>query len=364
MDWHIITSSKGGCGKTLTSLMLLTYHRNKNEKVLVIDLNGMNADLRRLVAEEVKVKEDTPILNLKVGKRSFFIENLPGRNFNYMIGWARNAFGLFNPTDFCEFLAIINKACKVGGEIRQNFGPINTVIIDTSYHFCNLFPEKPADYEQGTPLASLKGENIFIWFLWVYRQLHNLITAGNKPDNPFDIDARAVKLHANTIEKHITNNILGTSPFVHVFSPVFIGQIEKNLLKRLARLLNNKGNVKFIEPLGKLVTNKTRGDAVKFNPFVRNLKDAYGAVCKSNTEDNVHSFFLKMLDTYITALPNKPGSNTPICPRNIIPIHVYQKELLGFADADIQNLLDNICELEVYRDSFEIAYNTLLGLGH
>ena len=51
MDWHIITGSKGGIGKTLISLLLLTYYLNqkKDESILVLDLNAMNTDTSTLL---------------------------------------------------------------------------------------------------------------------------------------------------------------------------------------------------------------------------------------------------------------------------------------------------------------------------
>jgi CO dehydrogenase nickel-insertion accessory protein CooC1 len=62
VKWHIITSNKGGVGKTLLSLMLLlSFLKDERGKVaLVVDLNGMNPDLRWLLGtkiHEIKVKD-------------------------------------------------------------------------------------------------------------------------------------------------------------------------------------------------------------------------------------------------------------------------------------------------------------------
>ncbi|MEK8020517.1 MAG: hypothetical protein VSS75_026935, partial [Candidatus Parabeggiatoa sp.] len=51
MEWHIVTSSKGGVGKTLLTLLLLAYHLEEktNEGILVFDLNAMNTDTSALL---------------------------------------------------------------------------------------------------------------------------------------------------------------------------------------------------------------------------------------------------------------------------------------------------------------------------
>ena len=65
MDWHILTSSKGGVGKTLLSLMLWVAHLKAGKRVLLVELNGMNPDLYRFTAfTEYTYNKPTRAFNL------------------------------------------------------------------------------------------------------------------------------------------------------------------------------------------------------------------------------------------------------------------------------------------------------------
>ena len=46
---------------------------------------------------------------------------------------------------------------------------------------------------------------------------------------------------------------------------------------------------------------------------------------QEQNSDDVHHFFLKILDVYVSQLRSGSG-----CPRNVIPIYVYQNHLLGY----------------------------------
>ncbi len=359
MDWHIITSSKGGVGKTLISTMLSAYSRINGE-VLIIDLNGMNADLRRLV---VGSSAGTRPVRLKLAQiGDFYLERM--HNSNYIIGWPEDSFQTLDAARFRDFFAQISNEVKHKIRIEKNLGcaDVNTVIIDTSYHFCNIFSGEDRDYKQ-EPFNSLfkkDNENIFIWFIWVYRQINNLIIAGNDPHNPHHVDARTMVERAMMIESNIKNDKLGNSPFVHVFSPISVGQVisEKGFLDAIFKWDKNK-NLASIEPLKKLAA-LDRGESVAFSTFIFSLKQAQNRVRKMGirTKD-VHEFFLKVLDAYGEERP--AGVNR--CPRNVLPLHMYQKDLLGYTEADYNDLLDKIYDQPVYRNSFEQAYSALLNNG-
>ncbi|MEK8022069.1 MAG: hypothetical protein VSS75_034770, partial [Candidatus Parabeggiatoa sp.] len=160
---------------------------------------------------------------------------------------------------------------------------------------------------------------------------------------------------------NLTNNMLESSPFVHVFSPVFLGQVNESIFNKLVRWINSEGEIETIMPLKKLIALDRRSQSIEFNDLVKQLREAYRAVLNSsNTTTDVHSFFLNLLDIFVDALPSEPGSRHPISPRNIIPLHIYQKNLLGYADADYQNLLNDLGGLEVYKESFQKTYKALL----
>jgi hypothetical protein len=357
MDWHIITSGKGGVGKTLMSLMLSAYNA-ASKHVLIIDLNGMNADLCRLVAASSSNEDDYLFLNLGKQVGHFYFERVrdPERRLlSYVSGWPVDAFKTFNPDSFRELFLTLND--KIKYEIRNKFGyTIEIVIIDTNYHFCNIFPEMEEDYESEPFKSFLQDESIFVWFLWVYRQLTNLMEVHDDPANPHQIAASTVQLRAGTIEAKIRNNTFG-NPFVHVFSPLSIGQISnQNLLKQLFRPLIGGGDISIIEPLEKLmglIVQGTIGESTQFSEFVNRLKTARDIVRENeeNIED-VNLFFFKVLDVYVSSLQS--------CPCNIVPIHIYQKNLLGYTEANYDGLLNQVYNLAVYKDNFEKAYSALV----
>jgi MinD-like ATPase involved in chromosome partitioning or flagellar assembly len=135
MNWHIITSSKGGVGKTLVSLMLLNsscdayLKRENNSYELAFDLNGMNADLRRMVATRSPVNAN----RLTSKDRRFHFEINRGRQ--YIVGWPLNSFRILTPESFFDLISKIDKSLKE--ELQQHFNcNIQTVIIDTELFQC------------------------------------------------------------------------------------------------------------------------------------------------------------------------------------------------------------------------------------
>jgi hypothetical protein len=221
MDWHIVTSSKGGVGKTLIALMLLTYYRGRGD-VLLIDLNSVNADLRRLTA--ASSSDEAEPMELQLGQvGNFYLEKLP--KLGYTIGWATNAFKHLDSKDFHELLIELSTEGKSAIEKHLQID-INTIIIDTNHHFCNLFSAQDEAYADD--FFKKESENLFIWFIWVHRQINNLIEMGDadNPVNPHHIDARMVSELAFKIEANVKNRKLGNSPFIHVFNLLSLGQMR------------------------------------------------------------------------------------------------------------------------------------------
>lgn len=345
MDWHIITSSKGGVGKTLISLMLLTYYRGR-ANVLAIDLNGVNADLRRLVADSDANDVESVELDLKnIGV--FYIQRFP--KLGYTIGWPKNAFKHFDSKDFHQLLIKISTEGKQ--KIQQNLKiDISTIIIDTNHHFCNIFSQESVDYQNY--FFKKEHENLFIWFIWVYRDINNLIEMN--PDNPantHNIYAKMVNYLAVIIESYIKNSKLINSPFIHVFNISSLKQdLDKNFFQKLTETW--KGNY-VITPLKKLAFLKETDD-IKFHDFVNKLKISREKVIKENKSVDIQDFFIKILNAYVSQLESNNG-----CPRNIMPLYIYENKLLGYTDADYESLLDQIMELEIYKN-FEKACIKLL----
>ena len=131
--------------------------------------------------------------------------------------------------------------------------------------------------------------------------------------------------------------------------------LDKGFLDKFREVFKGTALVAPLKKLMKLGETET----VKFGDFVNDLKNARTKVIEQiekqeQNSDDVHHFFLKILDIYVSQLRSSSG-----CPRNVIPIYVYQNHLLGYTDAEYDNLSNQIRELEIYKN-FENACLKLL----
>lgn len=354
MNWHIITASKGGSGKTLLSLMLTNYSRTQGE-VLVVDLNGMNADISRLIADH----ETSVHIEVKLDVGKFHVEKPMGQS--YMIGWLEDAFNLMSIQDFQQFFLQIRERVLKRIHDEISFG-VSTVIIDTNYHFCNIFPNRLSAYREEPFSAFGKNgeDDLFIWFLWTYRQLKNILDASDNARHPHYADVKTIVDRAVLIETNIKNNILRQTPFVHVFNPFSIAQVqslEAGLLSKLGSWVNPGLLIKSIEPLEQLHRLRLTqlGRSIEFNAFITTLKNIRKQVLDSKQRFlTTHELFLAILQNYAN-LCKEPG-----CPRNLLPIHIFQKDLIGYTENDYKNLLDGLNNVPLYTQNFAPAYGKVL----
>ncbi|OQW91855.1 MAG: hypothetical protein BWK78_03390 [Thiotrichaceae bacterium IS1] len=372
MDWHIITSSKGGAGKTLISLMLTAYHA-VTDHVLILDLNGMNADLSRLLAPDNRQKlspDDYLFVNLGEDLGYFHFERVPFTpdvRLSYINGWPDDAFKTFNQETFGKLLLAIQKIFKPE-KVQERFGfTIDTVIIDTNYHFCNIFSAKEEDYKKSPQKEFFDKENMFIWFIWVYRQLAGLIDVieNENSTNPHDVAFFRVSEVATTLQAKLKNPL--GNPFIHLFGSVFIGQllaskppgVIKILTKWLRFTNDNNIEIKQLEKLSQLAEDGKITQASGFGKFVSDLKQAKERVSQEaervsqEAEEDINLYFFNLLEAYV--------SSKDQCPKNILPLHLYQKDLLGYTEKDYEGvLLDQIYDLDIYLKSFQKTYGALL----
>ena len=110
MDWHILTSSKGGVGKTLLSLMLWVSHLKAGKRVLLVELNGMNPDLYRFTAfTEYTYNQPTRAFNLdedgEFAELPLFKYQKVEMDNDYVILWPANPYDMLcGHKNFSEFV--------------------------------------------------------------------------------------------------------------------------------------------------------------------------------------------------------------------------------------------------------------------
>jgi len=371
MEWHIITSSKGGIGKTLLALLLLAHNLDNKKKgsTLVLDLNGMNTDssaillYRKRVGKpinaelkrEIETQQKTVIQIPQIGAEQIVIQKTYSLDANrqpcyYAVAYPLNPFGLYNPILFAELLKTIkNSADTIAKEL--DIPPLQQVIIDTNYHFCNLFGQDEQHYSAYTT-EPLQEDTIKIWFMWVYRQLDKLIQ--QKKEN----EAIVVKLTAMAIENYLNQKTgENSSPFMHVFSPMALVSAnpdEKNkkgvlttLTKKLSDAItqNKDYTIKELEHLEHLST----GAGISFNELVEKLDMAH-LVVRKRLNDDPHLLFLDILLEMVKAWDNKDSPSLSARPRNVIPLSVYQHHLQYYTDKERDDAVAKLREFKIYQN--------------
>jgi hypothetical protein len=353
LEWNIITGSKGGVGKTMLTLLLLIRNLELGKSTLVIDLNAMNTDSSAILLEErrrdrriVIVHEtatDSALVeqggaNQIIVQRTFSSLRQNQQRDYYAVGWPSNPFGLYKPSLFADFLCTIkNNADRIRTELGMP--ALESVIIDTNYHFCNIFSndeEYYKEYQKGI----LKNDSIKVWFLWVYRQLDNLIKT-NEED-----DARAVFATAGAMEAHL-KGADNPTPFMHVFTPVALVSSKKEAgTGALFKLINairheEDDTIQGLEEVERL----PKGNPIRFRDWVDRLETARLNLQRQGHNDP-HSLFLNML---INASQVQNRENHLERPQNVIPLSVYHAALQYYTDKSASDPVSEIKEFSLYK---------------
>jgi len=381
IKWHITTSNKGGVGKTLLSMMLLAAHCSAFEEdvklPLVLDLNGVNTDLKRLlVTEELLEKDDKgQVKYINLQDEKICIVKVNQKDHSFFLGWLNDdPFRMLNTQAFFKLLMIIKgEGIK---KIRDKFGKdftIHTVIIDTNYHFCNIFSDNDEDYQYLKNFL-WERDTFFIWFIWVYGQIRNLARKkiGSIPSAP--IDSRMGKVAA-CVEKYLTSDEKGnlfskSSPFFHVINPMGIvekkmqnkdetKEIEKQnfIVRWFSEQIKKSGDEQpELDKLlsGEPISELTAITSLKLSkdefPFVRMQGLMLSAVKKievSNTSTVVNRIerdIIKALLESLRGILEKNGR-----PKNLRPISIYQEMLDSYQNLENIYLAD-LVKLGVYQE--------------
>jgi hypothetical protein len=357
LEWNIVTGSKGGVGKTMLTLLLLIRNLELGKSTLVIDLNAMNTDSSAILLEErrrdrrIVIEHETATAsalveqvgaNQIIVQRTFSsLEQNQQRDY-YAVGWPSNPYGLYKPALFADFLGTIKKnAARIQAEL--DMPALESVIIDTNYHFCNIFSndeEYYKEYQEGI----LKNDSIKVWFLWVYRQLDNLIKANEEGD------AKAVYATAGTMEAYL-KRADNPTPFMHVFTPVALVSSKKDESAgagaALIKLINairseDDDTIQGLEEVERL----PKGNPISFRDWVDRLETARLNLQRQGNKDP-HSLFLNML---INASQVQNRENNFERPQNVIPLSVYHAALQYYTDRTANDPISELKEFSLYKN--------------
>jgi len=355
LEWHIITGSKGGVGKTMLTLLLLTRNLELGKSTLAIDLNAMNTDSSAILLEDkrrdkrIVIEQEAAKATEQMGANQIIVQKtfsaLEGnlQRSNYAVGWPSNPFGLYKPTLFADLLSTIkNSVARIRDELE--LPKLQTVIIDTNYHFCNLFSQDKSYYDAYRE-GVLEGDKVTVWFMWVYRQLDNLIKAHAEND------AKVVYATAAAIEKYLGHND-NPAPFMHVFSPVALvsSRLEDSKAAgagaALIRLMNairndDDDDIQGLENIEEL----PKGKSIIFRDWVERLETARINLQRHGHSDP-HSMFLNML---IEAIKILNRDNQLERPMNVVPLSVYHAALQYYTDRNSADPVSDLREFSLYK---------------
>ncbi|MEN8218144.1 MAG: hypothetical protein ABFS56_17590 [Pseudomonadota bacterium] len=357
IEWNIVTGSKGGVGKTMLTLLLLARNLELGKSTLVIDLNAMNTDSSAILLEGRR-RDQRIVIEHETATNSSLVEQVGAnqiviqRTFSslkqnqerdcYAVGWPSNPFGLYNPSLFADFLATVkNNANRIQEEL--DMPTLESVIIDTNYHFCNIFSHDETYYKEYQEGGRLSQDSIKVWFLWVYRQLDNLIKANEEGD------ARAVFATAGAMEAYL-RRAGNPTPFMHVFTPVALvsSKPEKGvgagaaLIKLINAIRDEQDDT--IQGL-KEIEDLPKGNPIRFRDWVDRLETAR-LFLQSQGNNDPHSLFLNML---ISASGVENGGNNIERPENVIPLSVYHTALQYYTDKSAGDPVSEIKGFSLYR---------------
>jgi len=366
MNWHVITSSKGGIGKTLLALLLLAHHLEDEDKkqqgsTLLVDLNGMNADSAAILLYQAKIGDSifTPLKKYDgnggadIGRQFIFQKTFSfsgDQSRDYVVAYPRNPYELYDHNRFADLLYTIKMSAM---EIANKLGvePLEHVIIDTNYHFCNIFGQKGEHYKTYDQL--FKNDNIVVWFLWVYRQLDKLFNSNEHEITVFKQTAIAIE----DFFQSKTNQ----APLMHVFNPGALvssppDEINKGVLDGIVDgffdfIAGKKQKDYAFEELRDLINKLPVGDYINFGELNKILIMA----SPRDERFNGDPFFV-LLDILLGVIKiwNKDNSLSKERPMNIIPLSIYQHGLQYYTDKKRKDPISSLKEFNIYKNFKEL----------
>ncbi len=358
MEWHIVTGSKGGVGKTLLSLFLLARSFDTDDSTtLVVDLNSMNTDFARSLTkwQPIVLGGNTQAtFYLSPDFEAFELRKLTGLNGKcYIIMYPKNPFVGINPHYFSQFL---KKLKEFSPKYSNFFGvpEIKKVIIDTNYHFCNIFDKVAANgyYDEFSQEKKgvLSQDSFFIWFMWVAAQLEALLQETTEKEVILQTVATMEALipSSQSIDMGLTNN----TPFVHIISPVSLktNTMANNGILRGLRAwgmnIANQINSEYTIPQLDNLHGFPVGNSYGFEDWLGRLKTMWYTK-RANIQDS-HELFVESLI----------GAIGGIRPRNVLPLATIHRELTAYTDNDIHLDFTWLRNFKVYQE-FQLMMSNL-----
>ncbi len=386
INYHIITGSKGGVGKSLFSLMQLVHKLEKKEHeylVVILDLNNMNTDIRRSLSYLILDGKDNQPITISFGNEKLGLElelynakNPFIQKENLKIGYLSDPFVTLGSNEFSELIKHLNNEVQEK-ELSSKYNKVD-IIIDTNFHFCNLFSQDGNAPSYMELEESFKTNNIkaTIYFLWTYNQFDVLNNVLSSENNETEVDphnekeAERLTKTANVIENRIKINEKSRIRFTHVYTPVALIDSKppketdivakqfwdfKTKASKLAKAVGEalKDHLVICNDLEERVNESkrdeiTRVDYVSFDEWLKTLSKIFINIDPENKRGPRSNFMLTIAETF----------KTQVYPRNVIILYQYDKNLEGYTDqdqSDEQQFLLKLKNMSLY-DNFRTLY--------
>ncbi len=376
MEFHLVTGSKGGSGKTLLSLMMLIRCLEKQrseDHTLIIDLNNMNVDFSRLLLKTGNALPHDQCgsgVDIVLGGKCFgfyLVEGLNGKKF--IVAQPRNPFETHSYSQFQELILNLVKKANEKNWVKKLFGKhgvdegkISRVIIDTNYHFATLYPMVDTEITE-----EFRRTNMKIWFLWVYAQVEALFPAltGVAQTN----ESSVVLDVSQAVETAFSNpkSPANDTPFRHVISTTAMLPLEtdikmrknlfesvKNALVKVQKSLQISQEENGKERIANItgVINAIPSFNISFNNWITTLKAQYDLI--QNTERGCITIYgndthLRFATMIAGSFPNGQRS------KNVYPFATYDPVLCSYTDKSNEGFtcaqyLEDLRGRDIYRE--------------
>jgi hypothetical protein len=295
---------------------------------------------------------------------------------NLKIGYLSDPFVTLGSNEFSELIKHLNDAVQ-DKELFSKYSKVD-IIIDTNFHFCNLFSQKSDAPSYMELEESFKTNNIraTIYFLWTYNQfdvLNNVLSSrknGTEIDPHNEKEADRLTNTAKVIENRIKINKQSRIRFTHVYTPVALIDSKppketdttakqfwdlKNKVTKIAKAVGEavKGSLVICNDLecrvGESKSDKIiRADYVSFDKWLETLSTGFINIDPENERGPRSNFMLTIAETF----------KAQAYPRNVIILYQYDKNLEGYTDQDQSNeqqFLLKLRDMSLY-DNFRTLY--------
>lgn len=360
---HILTSTKGGVGKTLVALALTAHYQlNMKRSLAGIDANTMNPDMSRILHSfkiESKLSTLPDFAAWQYGTIHDRIHILKPKE-SYLIQGGSDSF-------WHSLLKITQQ-----NSYRK---PEFDFLVDTNLHISNLFksrsdianldsdvkPHLPDDL-RSSPKSSIRkllddmpSRVIYLWIFWTWAAFHDIQPILEAANELADFDNRVRLIHVFNPSPLMPPNSSGTPRRVNDYRKEIENLEQQKDKRRQDTSLNALQRDEFMKKLDQLidtywsVIGKMAGVREDSVPGLHEL-----SMAEIDSFIDFPTFQKEFVNKFVNLKTDESGDlglayadifrSVKKRPRNVFPISVFAKELQGYTEMFARKQPTNIDE--------------------